>query len=575
MRLRTLTEALESAAAQSNGGFGYVREDGSEYFEPFPVLLDHARQVAGALRSQGLEPRTVVGIGIPEPDDFLRAFLGASYAGLIPAPLCPPSPRGSATAYAGMIRPMLEASGARAVLTTGPLAPVFDSMQPETSSLSMVLPVETLAGPALEQAEPVTLDMPAFVQFTSGSSSDPKGVVLSHRNLAANTAAIVGPGGLAIQDHDIGVSWLPLFHDLGLIGMALATLYSGIRTQFIPPALFLKRPAEWLRAITRHRGTVSFAPSFAYDLCVRRVSEREVSDLDLSTWRVAGCGAEPIQASALASFATKFKPAGFRSSSLMSCYGMAEHTLAVTFSPLGRPPRVDVVRTDQLATKNLAVPSSGDGPAETSIVSCGRTFSGHALQVVDSESQPLSDRQVGEIVLTGPSVMMGYLSGSRVDDDDLVRGCFHTGDLGYVVDGELYVCGRLKETIILNGRNYYPQDIEWAVAELPWVRKGRVVAFGTSAVGGLDRVVVVVAVGRSMPAGQLASDIRRQVLDTLGVPIDEVVAVPNKVIPRTTSGKLQRARVKAAYEAGELGVPVASTNGVQPNALELVAQEDV
>ena len=551
---RTLAAALESAATQSSGGFGYVREGGDEHFEPYTDLLDRTRAVAGALLDVGLSPGDVVGVGIAEPDAFLHAFLGASYGGMVPAPVCPPWPGGSATSYIGTTQPMLDASGARAILTTASLVPAFESLRAVSPVVSEILDVETLRGPALRRAHPVTLDMPAFVQFTSGSSSEPKGVVLTHANLAANTAAIVGPGGLAIQDHDIGVSWLPLFHDLGLIGMALATLYRGIRTHFMPASLFLKRPVEWLRAIGRHRGTVSFAPSFAYDLCVRRVPEHELVNLDLSSWRVAGCGAEPIQASALASFADKFKRAGFDERSLMSCYGMAEHTLAATFSPLGRPPRIDTVRTEELATQNRAIPRDTDATPGTSVVSCGRAFPGHTLRVVDSRSRPLADRHVGEIVLRGPSVMKGYLTDDAGQDtgrDDSL----YTGDLGYLVDGELYVCGRLKETIIVNGRNYFPQDVEWAVAELPGVRKGRVVAFGTTTSGQPDRLIVVVGAGRVLSPA-LARSIRRQVLEMLGVPVDEVVTVAGNVIPRTTSGKLQRARVKAAYEAGGFGTPV-------------------
>lgn len=574
VRLTTLPEALESAAAHSSGGFGYLREGGTEQFQPFAGLLDHARQVGGALRRQGLTPGDVVAVGVSEADTFLGAFLGASYAGLVPAPICPPSPRGGQAHYIAATQPMLAASRARAVLTTGPLVPTFQAMLPAAPSLSLVASVEELTGPAMTVPAELTLDDPAFVQFTSGSSSQPKGVVLTHRNLAANIDAIVGPDGLDIKDDDIGVTWLPLFHDLGLIGMALATLYRGIRTQFMPPALFLKRPAEWLRAVSRHRGTVSFAPSFAYDLCVRRVSERDIGALDLSSWRVAGCGAEPIQASALTAFAEKFKPAGFREGSLMSCYGMAEHTLAVTFSRLGHRPRFDTVRADDLAQRRLAVPCGPEDPTATTIVSCGRAFPGHALQVVDSDARPLGERQVGEIVLTGPSVMNGYLDGDRVHQRELRDGWFHTGDLGYLVDGELRVCGRLKDTIIVNGRNYFPQDIEWAVGELPGVRKDRVVAFGATAAGGPDRVVVVIGSGPSASAATLVTDIRRRVLDTLGVPVDEVLFVPNKAIRRTTSGKLQRTRMRAAYEAGDLRGAVEWTVPDPVRTLEQSAQED-
>ena len=266
----------------------------------------------------------MIGVIVPQPEAFLDAFLGASYAGLLPAPVYPPHTVARHSTYLDMLQPVLSASGARAVVTTRPLRRVFDSAPTRPTPLDVV-PVEELTGPALGAPENVDLAEPAFVQFTSGSTSEPKGVVLTHGNLATNIEAITGPAGLAIQDHDVAVSWLPLFHDLGLIGMTLGSLYRGIRAYFMPPSVFLKRPAEWLRAITRHRGSVSFAPSFAYQLCARRVRESELAGLDLSTWRIAGCGAEPVQASALSAFAAKFGPAGFREASLLACYGLAEH----------------------------------------------------------------------------------------------------------------------------------------------------------------------------------------------------------------------------------------------------------
>jgi len=556
VRLKTLPEALELAADKNTGGFSFLGKGGQSHHQPFRDLLNDAQQVAGSLRQLGLRSGDVVGISVPAPGSFLTAFLGASYAGFIPTPLCPPPHAGNATQYIQASTPMINASGAKGVVTTSAHGSIFESIRSASSSLSLVAAVETLTGAPLTTPHPTTLDTPAFVQFTSGSASTPKGVVLTHRNLAANIEAIVGPAGLAIEDDDIGVSWLPLFHDLGLIGMALATLYRGIRTHFIPPSLFLKRPVEWLRAISQYQGTVSFAPSFAYDLCVRRISDEETADLNLSSWRVAGCGAEPIQASALEAFAAKFARVGFRDGSLMSCYGMAEHTLAVTFSPLGKAPSVDTVRSDALTERCRAVPCSRHNPKATAIVNCGRAFPGHTLQVVDSQSRPLADRQVGEIVLTGPSVMNGYLIGDGVRRETIRDGRFHTGDLGYLVDGELRVCGRLKDTIIVNGRNYFPQDIEWAVAELSGIRKGRVVAFGTTGPDERDRVVVVVGAGKSSSRDILATRIRRQILETLGISVDDVVLVANNEIPRTTSGKLQRNQVRAAYEAAESDSPV-------------------
>jgi fatty-acyl-CoA synthase len=395
----------------------------------------------------------------------------------------------------------------------------------------------TAPGAGADWEEPGVDDL-AFVQYTSGATSAPKGVALTHRNLASNIEAINGPQGLSTTDADSAASWLPLHHDMGLVGMALGPLYSARPAVFLPAATFVKRPAEWLRAISQHRATVSFAPSFAYDLCVRRVRDADLADLDLSCWRVAGCGAEPIHAPTLGAFADRFRAVGFRETSFLPGYGLAEHVVAATFAPRDRP-----IRTDG------------------SLVSCGAPLPGHRLRIVGEGEVELPERGIGEIVLAGPSVMRGYYQHGTVTRDELADGWLHTGDLGYLADGELYVCGRMKDLIIANGRKIHPQDLEWGVEELPGIRRGRTVAFGTAAAAGRDRVVIVVE-PHGTNAADLAGAIRRRLADLYGLVVDDVVIAPRGSIGRTSSGKLQRALTRSRYERGEItGRPPARDEG--------------
>jgi fatty-acyl-CoA synthase len=377
---------------------------------------------------------------------------------------------------------------------------------------------------------------------------------LKHSNLGANVDSIVGPHGLNVHDGDVGVSWLPLFHDMGLIGVVMGSVHGGLPLVLMPPLLFLKRPSEWLRAIVKHRGTLSFAPNFAYELCVRRGLRGSNGKLDLSSWRVAGCGAEPIRAETLETFAEAFADSGFRASSFLPCYGLAEATLAATFH-VG-PLRVDTVRADELREGGRAVPCEAGSKDAVRFVSCGRPFPGHEVRIADEYGRPLPERSVGEIVLRGPSIMQGYYRDQQHSSQALRNGFLHTGDLGYVANGDLFVCGRKKDLIIVHGRNYHPQDLEWAAAEADGVRRGSVVAFGTADPNGGERVVVVAESRGKSDQESLAAEIRRKVQEASGLHIHEVRVLPRGAIPKTTSGKLQRARLKARYEAGQpLHVP--------------------
>ena len=552
--IRTVAQALDDAAA-SSGAFTFVRENGRELVTPFKVLRDSALALGGALRARGLDRGDYVALLVPEADGFLTAFLGVSLAGLVPIPLAHPLDISRLGADVEKVASFLRVARARAIVTNSRLLPSLRPLRSVAPTVRLVVPWSELTGPALAASEPADPDTPAMLQFTSGSTSQPRGVVLTHANLSANVHAICGPEGIGLGPADTGVSWLPLFHDMGFIGMALCPLYIGCRGVFLSPAEFLKRPVAWLRAITRHRGTISFAPNFAYEMCLRRVKDAELDGLDLSSWRVAGCGAEPIHAGTLEAFAAKFAHAGFRATSLIAAYGLAEHTLSVTLAPRDRGLRVDTVRAPALVADRRAVPCSADAPDASRLVGCGRPFPDHGLRVVDDDGQPVGERVVGEILVSGPSVMRGYVSGPDATGAVVREGWLATGDLGYLADGELFVCSRRKEMIIVGGRNYFPQDIERVVNQVPGVRAGGVAAFAAIAPGHPDKAVVVVETRGPASADALRAEVRRRVLQATGLAVDEIVLASNGTIDRTTSGKLRRAELRERYATGTLVPP--------------------
>jgi acyl-CoA synthetase (AMP-forming)/AMP-acid ligase II len=541
LTLRTLPQALRDAAGRGHGCLFIGAASPGQHADVHRTYADlHAAAlgISGALRHMGLRRGDVVALALDDAEAFLTVLYGASMAGVLPASLHPPGATRDLESYCGLTAGVLTASGARALVTSGRVVERFDHARHACPKLDSVISYDELAnrpaspGPPAAGAEEdgPALDDLAFVQFTSGATSEPKGVALTHRNLCENINAINGPHGLATTDADSAVSWLPLHHDMGLVGMALGPLYAARPAVFLPTHTFVRRPAEWLRAISRHRATVSFAPNFAYDLCVRRVRESDLEGVDLSSWRVAGCGAEPIHAPTLSAFADRFRACGFRDTSFLPGYGLAEHVVAATFAPRGRSLRTD-----------------------GALVSCGVPLPGHRLRIADDEGADLPEREVGEIRLAGPSVMKGYFERGAVANPRPDDGWLRTGDLGYLADGELYVCGRVKDLIIANGRKIYPQDLEWGVDELSGLRRGRTVAFGTADADGRDRLVMIVEPTGTVEAEQLAAGVRRRIADLYGLFVDDVVVAPGGTVGRTSSGKVQRAMTRARYERGEIG----------------------
>jgi acyl-CoA synthetase (AMP-forming)/AMP-acid ligase II len=484
----------------------------------------------------------------PDVNDFVRAFFGISVAGLVPVPLFPPAQAGDISTFTRQSQHILHASHAAAIVTSTEVAPLVD-----VSALTpppQVLLIDALAeGPALASPVQVPSSAPALLQFTSGSTAAPKGVILTQGNIDANVRAISGAHGLGASESDVGVSWLPLYHDMGLIGMLLAGIQARVELVLMSPVLFLKRPTVWLDTISTYRGTISFAPNFAYDLCLKRVKPSQVEALDLSSWRIAGCGAEPIRAETLRAFARHFAAAGFKASAFVPSYGLAEHSLAVSFSQSGL--KVDQVDAVRLGRDSRAVPAVNGSPV-VRLVGCGRPFPDHEVRIVDDEGQTLPERRVGQILAKGPSVMKGYLDNPEATAAALKDGWLHTGDLGYIADGELFVCGRTKDLIIRQGRKYHPPDLESAIADVEGVRPSGVVVFGVTSLSQADQVIAVLEARASATPSDMVDHVRRRVRETAGLELDQIVLAPPGTIPRTTSGKVRRAETRARFEAGTL-----------------------
>jgi len=555
--LRTLHQAFDEAAATASG-YWFTSHD-TEQWTTYRALRNGSLQLARSLRDAGVRRGDIVALLLPEAEQFLVALFGTSYSGATPASLAPPATTVGLPHYLERTVAILRKADARAVMTTrriaAELVTVLAAARPAFVHQPMVLIVDDLDSQATEPDFAPSPDDVALVQFTSGSTASPKGVTLTHANLAANIEAFGGPQGLAISGDDIGVSWLPLSHDMGLVGMALGALYAARPCVLMPPQEFVKRPAAWLRAITRHRATVSFAPNFGYELCARRIADP--ADLDLSSWRVAGCGAEPIHAATLAAFAEKFSPAGFRDGAFVPCYGLAVHVLAATVSPRGRRPRIERVSAAALS-EGTARPADG-GERSVALVGCGRPLPGHRLRIVGDGARPLEERMVGEIELSGPSVMRGYHHEPELTAETIRDGWLRTGDLGFLSQDELFVCGRAKDVIIVHGRKFHSEDLEWAVERVGGVRPGRAVAFG-SAREGAERLVVVVERDGTVEPAVVADAIRRDIADVFGLAIDDVVVGDSGTISRTTSGKVQRSATRAMYENGALGGITSASN---------------
>ena len=540
-------------------GFVFVRPDGTERFCSFSEICDKAERRAADLHARGMKKGDRLAIVVPDPDEFVLSFLGAVMGGIVPVPIYPQLSFKNVESYHDTVTHIANASGASMLLTTTTTKPYVDPVLTRVGSLKGIVTVDEIVsnegsgnGKIDVQVAPEDL---AFLQFTSGSTSRPKGVAVTHRNLAWNSESFMIHGLEKDSSFDKGVSWLPLFHDMGLIGFVIGPLFTNIPVVFMPTASFVRNPRIWLDKIHQHRGTITYAPNFAYALVTKRVKEKDLGELDLSCLRRAGCGAEPIQSKTLREFADKLKTAKFDPRAFLPSYGMAEATLAITFVPAFSGVRTDNVEKPGLE-QGTATPAPADGPVATQdLVNCGHAFPEHEIAIVDEAGARLADRQVGQIITRGPSIANGYYLEPELTRESWKTGpdgetWLYTGDLGYMVAGEVFICGRLKDLVIVRGRNFYPSDIEWVVSELPGVRRGNVVAFAAEIDG--EEQLIIAAEGLSTEAATLTTTIAQRVLADFSLAPHEVVIVPQGTLPRTSSGKPQRRATRQLYLDGTL-----------------------
>lgn len=532
----------------------YLSDAGEERIS-YARLNSGAAAVAAGLQRDGLEPRQTVAIMLPTSPEYFYAFFGILLAGGIPVPIYPPARLSQVEEHVRRHGGILANAQAAVLVTVREAMAVARLLEASVPDLRRVVTTAELSkgrGEALRV--PVTADDIAFIQYTSGSTGNPKGVVLTHANLLANIRAMART--VRASSSDVFVSWLPLYHDMGLIGACLGSLCVGYPLVVMSPLAFLARPGRWLRAIHRYRGTLSAAPNFAYELCCRKIDDAEMAGLDLSSWRMAFNGAEAVNPDTVMRFQGRFAQFGFRPEAMVPVYGLAESSLGLLFPPVGRAPVIDRIRREPFERHCKALSAAPADPSPLRFVACGRPLPGHPVRIVDEIGLEVGERVEGRLEFKGPSATSGYYRNPE-ETRRLFRGDWlDSGDRAYMAEGDVYVTGRVKDIIIRGGRNIYPHELEDAVGALAGVRKGCVAVFGSpDPQSGTERLVVLAETRETDAAARnaLRERISNIVLDVLGEPPDEVVLAPPHTTLKTSSGKIRRSATRERYEAGLVG----------------------
>jgi len=540
----TLVEALDYAAQGSAGMNFYDRRNQLEAVLEYRDLQSKAIAGARRLLSLNLNKGDRVAIIAETSVGFVEAFFSCQYAGLVAVPLAIPMGVGQRDSYTAKLQGLLASCKPAAIISSNEWLSLINVVNIDSPTIHILSNEDFNALPEMD----IELQLPspddiAYLQYTSGSTRFPRGVIITHREVMANLRAI-SHDGIKLRDGDRCISWLPFYHDMGLVGFLLTPMATQLSVDYLSTQDFAMRPMQWLKLISKNRCTVSVAPPFGYNLCLRRVNDKDLAELDLSCWRVAGVGAEPISAEQLNQFGECFSKAHFDSKAFMPCYGLAENALAVSFGEEVIGTQINEVDRDILENQGRAVAPTKGTRAVSTFVNCGKALPGHLIEIRNEIGMPLPEQEIGHIYISGPSLMSGYFQDLASQRDIKSTGWMDTGDLGYLLNGYLYVTGRIKDLIIIRGRNIWPQDIEYIAEQEPEIHSGDAIAFVTSQ----EQIILQIQcrVGSEQRRAQIVHSLTARIQSEFGVSAD-IELLPPHSIPRTSSGKPARAEAKKRY----------------------------
>lgn len=540
----TLVEALDYAAQGSAGMNFYDRRNQLKAELKYRDLKSKAMTGARRLLSLNLKKGDRVAIIAETSVCFVEAFFACQYAGLVAVPLAIPMGVGQRESYTVKLQGLLASCKPSAIISSNEWLSLINTANADATKVHILSTddFKALSEIDMELQLPSPDDI-AYLQYTSGSTRFPRGVIITHREIMSNLQAI-SHDGIKLRDGDRCISWLPFYYDMGLVGFVLTPVATQLSVDYLSTQDFAMRPMQWLKLMSKNRCTISVAPPFGYNLCLRRANDKELDELDLSCWRVAGVGAEPISAEQLNQFGEYFSKVNFDSKAFMPCYGLAENALAVSFGEEASGPLVNRVDRNILENQGRAVAPTKDTQAISTFVNCGKALPGHLIEIRNEVGVPQPESEIGHIYISGPSLMSGYFQDLASQKEIQSTGWMDTGDLGYLLNGYLYVTGRIKDLIIIRGRNIWPQDIEYIAEQEPEIHSGDAIAFVTSQ----ERIVLQIQcrVSGEERRAQIVHSLYARIQSEFGISVD-IELLPPHSIPRTSSGKPARAEAKKRY----------------------------